>query len=255
MVILRGSKKVSIILPTLNEKDNIILLIDAIESTLKERPIEIIVVDDNSPDGTWQVVKERSQNDPRVFLIHRINRTGLTSALLEGIEQSTGEIIVWMDVDFSMPPEKIPELVAEVERGTDIAVGSRFVKGGQDNRGSQYRFQMFLSRFISWLTSLLLSPKFRDYTSGFIAVRREVVKELGLRGDYGEYFIDFMYRAIVKGYTFKEIPYICIPRVYGESKTATTISGYFKRGWKYLWTILRVRLNPKTQIDRKITLQ
>ena len=234
---------ISVILPTLNEKDNIIALIDAIESALKDYEIEIIVVDDNSPDGTWQIVKKRSQKDPQVLLIHRIDRTGLTSALWEGIERSSGEIVVWMDADFSMPPEKIPELVAEVEKGLDIAVGSRFVKGAKDDRGSEYQFQMFLSRTISWLTSLLLSPRFRDYTSGFIAIRSEIVKELKLRGDYGEYFIDLMYRAIVRGYTFKEIPYICIPRVYGESKTATSISGYFHRGWKYLWTIVRVRLS------------
>jgi len=235
-------ESVSVILPVINEKDNIIPLINATQSALKGHKIEIIIVDDNSPDGTWNIVKVRQKKDPQVSLINRVDRTGLTSALWEGIEYSSGQIVVWMDADFSTPPEKIPELVMEVERGSDIAVGSRYVDGGKDNRGPEHRFHVFLSRTICRLSSLLLDSRFKDYTSGFIAIRRKVLMKLGLRGDYGEYFIDLMYRAIVSGYSFKEVPYICIPRVHGKSKTATSIPGFIRRGWKYLWTLARLRL-------------
>lgn len=235
-------EKISVILPTLNERDNIINLIDAIESALGDRVFEIIVVDDDSPDGTWQLVEERSRKDPQVQLIHRVGGGGLTSALREGIEKSRGKIVVWMDADFSMPPGKIPELVSEIDKGTDIAVGSRFVAGGKDGRGTGYGIHIFLSRIICRLSSILLSPKFRDYTSGFIAIRREVLRELGLHGDYGEYFIDLLYRAILEGYSVKEVPYVLVARVYGESKTVASISGFCRHGWNYLWTVMRLRL-------------
>lgn len=234
---------ISVILPTLNEKDNIINLINSVESVLKGRIFEIIVVDDDSIDGTWTLVEERSNADPLVCLIHRTSGACLTSALWEGIEESNGDILVWMDADFSMPPEKIPALVSEVERGADMAVGSRFVEGGSDERGPEYRLQMFLSRAFYWLSSIFLDSSFRDYTSGFIAIRADVVKDLGLRGNYGEYFIDLIYRAILRGYSFVEIPYVLTPRAYGESKTATSFYGYFKCGWKYLRTLVRLRLS------------
>lgn len=236
-------EKISVILPTLNERDNIINLIDAVESALIKRDCEIIVVDDNSPDGTWQLVEERSRKDPQVQLIRRIGRTGLTSALQEGIEKSSGEIIVWMDADFSMPPEKIPELISEVEKGSGIAVGSRFVEGGKDARGTEYGIHIFLSRIICRLSSILLSPKFRDYTSGFIAIRREVLRELGLRGDYGEYFIDLIYRAILRGCYIKEVPYKLVPRVHGKSKTSASFLRFCRHGLGYIWTIIRLRFS------------
>lgn len=236
-------EKISVILPTLNEKDNIVSLADAIESALVDRAFEIIVVDDDSPDGTWQLVEERSRKDPQVKLIHRVGRAGLTSAIREGIEHSSGEIVVWMDADFSMPPEKIPDLVSEIEKGADIAVGSRFVAGGKDGRGAGYRIHIFLSRIICRLSSMLLSPKFRDYTSGFIAIRREALRKLGLRGDYGEYFIDLLYRAILQGYSVKEVPYVLVARLRGESKTSSSVSGFCRHGWNYLWTVFRLRLS------------
>lgn len=236
-------EKISVILPTLDEKDNIVNLIEAIESALGDRFFEIIVVDDNSSDGTWQLVEERSQRDLRVNLIHRIGRNGLTSALREGIERSNGEIIVWMDADFSMPPEKIPELISEVEKGSDIAVGSRFVEGGKDARGSGYGIHIFLSRVICSLASIFLSPKFKDYTSGFIAMRRKALRDLGLHGDYGEYFIDLIYRAILRGYYIKEVPYKLAPRVHGKSKTSASFLRFCRHGLGYIWAIIRLRFS------------
>ena len=229
---------VSVILPTYNEADNIIPLIQEILIQVP-RESEVIVVDDNSPDGTSKAVEAFGQKDSRVRLNRRIGRKGLTSALQEGINSAQGRVVVWMDCDFSMPPDKIPELIQTLEEN-DIAVASRYVPGGEEMGHSP--LGSFLSRLICRLSSLVLGPSIKDYTSGFIAIGRDVLKTLPLRGDYGEYFIDLMYRASQKGYRIKEIPYRCRQRRSGESKTATDLWGYMKRGRKYLATIVRLRL-------------
>jgi len=116
---------VSVVLPTYNERDNIYPLIQALLNHLADASPEIIVVDDDSPDGTWQVVAEVAAQDERVRLLRRLDERGLTSAIAAGIEQARGDIVVWMDCDFSMPPEVVPRLVAAVDGGYDLAVGSR----------------------------------------------------------------------------------------------------------------------------------
>ena len=107
--------KISVILPTYNEKDNIGLLIDEINSNLSNNQIEIIVVDDNSPDGTSKIVEEKQKTNPNVQLLCREDKKGLTSALNDGIAKSTGEILVWMDCDFKMPTSVNPKLIEKYE--------------------------------------------------------------------------------------------------------------------------------------------
>jgi len=228
----------SVVLPTYQEADNITPLIKEI---LTHVPLdsEIIVVDDDSPDRTWETVEHFQKEDPRVHLLRRIGRKGLTSALQEGINLSTGQYVFWMDCDFSMPPDKIPDLLMALEEGQDIAIGSRYIPGGREEGHSP--LGSFLSRLICLLASWTLNPTLKDFTSGYIGIRREILKTLPLEGDYGEYFIDLIYRAYKKGYRIREIPYTCAPRRSGESKTATHFWGYLKRGRKYLSTIARLR--------------
>jgi dolichol-phosphate mannosyltransferase len=229
-----------VVLPTYNERDNIGPLIQALLSQVRE-PVEVWVVDDNSPDGTWQVVQALAEEDPRVHLLRRVGERGLTSAIAAGIAASRGDVVVWMDCDFSMPPEAVPHLVAALE-GADVAVGSRYVRGGRDV-GHSWMARAF-SRAINLFASLLLGWGVRDYTSGFIAARREVLERIPLRGDYGEYCIDLLYRAQRAGYRVVEIPYTCTERATGESKTGANALDYLRRGWKYVWTVLRLRLGP-----------
>ncbi|MGA3083232.1 MAG: polyprenol monophosphomannose synthase [Thermodesulfobacteriota bacterium] len=228
---------VSVILPTYNEADNIIPLIEEILTYIPLES-EIIVVDDDSPDRTWEAVEAFGQKESRVRLLRRIGRKGLTSALQEGINWSKGRYIFWMDCDFSMPPDKIPVLLQALE-DHDIAMASRYIPGGEEKGHSP--LGSFLSRAICSLASRVLSPAIKDYTSGYIGLRREVIQTLPLKGDYGEYFIELIYKAYQKGYKIKEIPYRCLPRRSGESKTATDLWGYLKRGRKYLATIVRLR--------------
>jgi dolichol-phosphate mannosyltransferase len=233
---------VSVVLPTFNERDNIGPLIHALLRCLDRVPAEVIVVDDDSPDGTWQIVAEMAEQDARVRLLHRVGERGLTSAIVAGIAQARGELVVWMDCDFSMPPEVVPRLVAAVDQGYDLGVGSRYVRGGRD-AGHSWLGRAF-SRTINFYASLLLGWQVRDYTSGFIAARRQVFDLVTLRGDYGEYCIDLLYRARRHGLRIKEIPYECVPRERGESKTAVDLWGYLRRGRKYVATVLRLRFAP-----------
>ena len=227
---------VSVVLPTYDERDNIGPLMDRILASV-EQPVEIIVVDDDSPDGTWQVVEERAAEDARIRLLRRMEERGLTSALIAGIDLARGDVIAWMDCDLSMPPEVLPRLL-EVTDTVDIAVGSRYVRGGADV-GHSLVGQIF-SRTINFWASLFLGWGIKDYTSGFMAVRRRVFEQITLRGDYGEYCIDLLARAQKLGFSVREVPYQCVPRLEGESKTATNPLGYIRRGWNYVLTVLRL---------------
>ncbi len=245
--------KLSVILPTYNEVENIAYLVRAIDIALKDDK-EIIVVDDNSPDGTSGAVERliREGEVKELRLITRMHNRGLTNSIKEGINNARGEIIVWLDCDFSMPPEVIPKLVAEIDRGYDVAVGSRFMKGGSFKRatsGSQDSWlAVLLSRLMNVFIRVVLGFSFKDYTSGFIAIRRNIFRQIELKGDYGEYFIDLMFRVLMAGYKVVEVPYTCLPRRQGNSKTGSNLFDYAKRGSKYIRTVfplLAIKLKYK----------
>lgn len=230
---------ISIVLPTFNERDNIGPLIERTLVALSNYDLEIIVVDDDSPDGTWQLVSRKGAYDPRVRLIHRTAESGLTSAIWRGISEARGDWVGWMDCDLSMPPENWPKLAQALQRGADLALGSRYVPGGADIAHSFSG--RFLSRVINLASSVLLDWGIKDYTSGFILARREIFERIELRGDYGEYCIDMLYRVKKAQFTVREVPYICLPRQAGESKTASNTWGYLTRGVNYVKTVSRLR--------------
>ena len=128
---------ITVLAPTYNEAKNIEPLIAAIFEAIPY-PTEIIVVDDNSPDGTWEVVEKLSTQNPNIRIERRMSNRGLTRSLRRGIELAKGNIIVWMDCDFSMPPTIIPLLLREVMHNkNDIAVGSRFIAGGKQKKSDR----------------------------------------------------------------------------------------------------------------------
>lgn len=231
------SLNVSIIVPTYNERENIVSLILEIKRYITSND-EIIVIDDDSPDKTWEIVHELIQSDASVKLIHRIFERGLTSAIVAGIAASDKDIVLWMDADFSMPPSKIPEMRKQVN-GHDICIGSRYVKNGKDNRGLWLHGA--LSYMLNKLCYVILSHKVADWTSGFVCAKKSVFEKIALQGNYGEYCIDFLYRALKSGYSVKEIPYICINRVKGNSKTAISPFGFLQNGWRYIFVICKLK--------------
>lgn len=235
--------EVTVVLPTYNEKENIGRLISAIQENLGEGT-EILVVDDDSPDGTWKVVEDMAKENKNITLLRRMNKRGLTSALADGIKSARGSVIAWMDTDLSMPPEKLKDLTQKIEDGYDIAVGSRYVAGGGMvivTKSQDTLLPSVLSYIMNFMIQKILGSSFHDYSSGFIAIRKKVLQEIELKGDYGEYFIDLIYRAIKKGYKVTELPYISLAREHGTSKTGTGLVQYLKRGTKYFWTIIKLR--------------
>jgi dolichol-phosphate mannosyltransferase len=236
---------VSIILPTYNECENIVTLINRI-LVVMDNNTEIIVVDDDSPDTTARIVAETYSGNGAVRLIVRKDEHGLASAIGRGISESHGDIVVWMDCDMSMPPEKIPLLVSKVADGfCDAAVGSRYCAGGKDGRGRLHKpmllLHTFLSVVITRLSSLLLYRGFKDWTSGFIAVRRDILCRVSITGDYGEYFIALIYSLLSGGYTITEVPYTLTERKHGYSKTAQSVIGFVMRGYKYIFMIFSLK--------------
>lgn len=237
----------SIILPTYNEAGNIVELLHALHRAVAE-PHELIVVDDNSPDGTSELVRaEIEKGAAYVRLETRTKDRGLTNSIARGIELANGDVICWMDCDFSHPPETMAKLVARVRDGTPVAVASRYVKGGSYKQNLDWfgadesAFAVLLSRVINWFIRRALDPRFHDYTSGFIAIRKDLlVRYLPLHGDYGEYFLELMYKIVHDDNPFAELPFISPPRKAGVSKTGTTFRQLFRRGVKYLRTIRRI---------------
>ena len=230
--------RVSVILPTYDERGNIIPLIEQVERHVPDL-LEIIVVDDHSPDGTWQVVAEQASSDPKVVLIDRTNEHGLTSALNRGIIESRGNVVVWMDGDLSMPPAAVPALLERL-KDHDLVAGSRYLPGGRDAGHS--RSARAASRIICRLAALVLGNGIGDQTSGFIAAWKKTFDDFELRGHYGEYCIDMFYRLHRRGAKICEVPYTFVPRTWGQSKTTGSMLEFCRNGIRYLGLVLRLRL-------------
>jgi dolichol-phosphate mannosyltransferase len=197
---------------------------------------EIIVVDDDSPDGTWEIVSRIQAEHPNVRLLRRTKRRGLATAVAEGIANSRGDVIVWMDSDFSHPPALIPRLVSAVEHYS-IALASRYTNGG-GSRASPLR--VWTARLVNLLANLVLGFPSLDWTSGFIAVKREVVEKIKiapLGTGYGEYFMAFLFRARKASYTIGQIPYTYIYRKRGITKTSPNMLKLLGLGFSYCWCI------------------
>lgn len=224
--------EISVILPTYNEKENVGIVIDEI---VKHVPLlkEIIVVDDNSPDGTWSIVEGIAKKNPRVKLIKRVNERELTSAIWTGIVNAKGNYVSWMDCDMGMPPSLIPRLMKELDV-CDISVGSRYISGGTDAR---FFFRRMTSSFLNNFARIALGLETRDLTSGFIVAKKEIFDKIRLQGNYGEYCIRFLYEADKCGYKIKEVPYTFKDRTRGESKSETN---FFLFGIGYIMMIVKL---------------
>jgi dolichol-phosphate mannosyltransferase len=228
--------KVSVVLPSYNERENIEEAIDRITKSVGEKLEEIIIVDDNSPDETWKLVQEL--NKPKVRLIKRINEKGLASALADGVAAAKGNVVVWMDCDLGLPPEDIPRLVEKLDK-YDVAIGSRYAKNGKDLRPA---WRAALSTALNIYSSLILGWEVRDYSSGFIAVHKPVTEEIKWdKKGFGEYFVEFAYKCVKKGFSVTEVGYEFKDRVKGTSKSSGDLSTLLKYGLQYGIKVLKVR--------------
>lgn len=220
---------VSMVLPTYNERGTIRELVGALQDI--ERVTEIVVVDDDSPDGTAELVRELADADRAVRLVHRTRERGLPSAIRDGIDAASGDRVGWMDCDMSHPPSVVPELIDALDAGADVAVGSRFGPGGGMDDGLVRRL---MSHEVCGFAALVLGGGVRDYTSGFVMADAEVLEEVGWGGDhlYGEYCIEFLYRA-QQDHIVEEVPYVSGKRAVGASKTTASVRRLARLGLRY----------------------
>ena len=228
---------VSVVLPSFNERVNIEEAIDRISNVLGDQLLEIIIVDDDSPDETWRLVNEL--NYEKVNLIHRTEEKGLASALASGVNSSKGEIIVWLDCDLGIPPEEIMTLVDQLN-GYDVSIGSRYVNNGSDARA---KWITFSSIVLNKFAQLMLSKEVKDYTSGFIAVKRKVVDHIKINPKgFGQYFIEFAYQCHREGFKITEIGYAYGDRKGGVSKSTDSFLTFLKLGLGYITKIIILKL-------------
>ncbi len=228
--------RVSIVLATYNERENILDTIESIFHNVKDSA-EVIVVDDDSSDMTWQLVEEL--NDPRVKLIRRVETRGLASAFNRGVIESRGEVVGWMDADMCMPPSLLPDMISKLDE-YDIVVGSRYAPGGIDDRAF---LRVASSRLINGLASMVLGYGIKDYDSGFVVLKRSVFDKVSIiPTGYGAYFMEFLYTCRKKGLTVYEIPYVFRDRAKGISKSAPSILKFFRTGMQYVMRIFTARL-------------
>ncbi len=233
---MEGDPRVSIVLATYNERENILDTIHNIFTHVKD-PAEVIVVDDDSQDLTWQLVRDHP--DPRVTLIHRVDTRGLASAFNRGIIESRGEIVGWMDADMCMPPSMLPDMIDKLKE-YDIVIGSRYVPGGIDDRAP---LRVISSKLINGLAGLVLGFGIKDYDSGFVVLRRSVFNKVSIvPTGYGAYFMEFLYTCRKKGLTVYEMPYVFRDRAKGVSKSAPSLYRFLRTGMQYVIRIFVARL-------------
>ena len=234
--------KISVVIPTYNERDNIVKIIDSLEESCSRDIKEIIIVDDNSPDGTWKVVEELKKKIKKLRLIRRIRANGLPSAIIEGIRSAKCEYILWMDSDLSHPPKLIRKMMAYID-DYDVVSASRYVKGGKDRRGI---LRVATSRALNLFGSMVLNIGVKDITSGFYLVKKHVFKKIKLKDHgYAEYCIKFTWDVKREGYKIKEVPYTVIDREKGYSKSYKNFANFMKHGCLCIKEILALRFMNK----------
>nr|AIF13978.1 glycosyl transferase family protein (DPM1) [uncultured marine thaumarchaeote KM3_65_D04] len=232
----QSEAQVSIIIPTYNESENIIQVLKSIGDHLpKDIATEAIVVDDNSPDGTGKVVEDYINDTQNkigytVDVIHRKTKSGLSSAILDGIQHSSGETVVVMDSDFSHPPKIIPQLVEEIKISKyDIAIASRYTEGGEVSGWSTKR--KLISKTAKGIAKAGLGVNESDPMSGFFAFNRNILE--GIKFDAIGYKMLLEILVKTKGAKVKEIPYTFTDRTRGSSKLdSSTMFDYAKAVWK-----------------------
>ncbi len=230
----------TVVTPTFNEAENLPKLVSALFD-LPLPGLKILVVDDNSPDGTGQLAEELATAHPgRLGVLHRAGKLGLGTAYIAGFSRALdegAEAIVQMDADFSHPPEKLLELL-EVLQHRDVALGSRYVPGGAvDERWPLWR--KGLSSFGNLYARAILGLPVRDVTGGFKVWRRETLLGMPLervRSNGYAFQVEMVYIAYRLGYTFDEVPFYFADRRWGQSKMS------FRIQWEAAIRVWQMRL-------------
>jgi len=218
-------KNILIVTPTYNERENLAAFADGVFGVLEDA--HLMIVDDNSPDGTGALADRIAERDPRVHVMHRPGKLGLGSAYMDafrwGVEQGY-ELIFEMDTDLSHDPSYLPAFVRAFDEGADLVIGSRNISGGGVEGWGPGRH--VLSKGGSLYSRAILGIPIRDLTSGYKAFRREVLSTIDLdavRSEGYSFQIELTYRALRKGFRVAEVPIVFVDRRAGQSKMSRRI--------------------------------
>ena len=229
--------KILVIIPTYNEKENIGTILPLVLK--QDQGIEVLVVDDNSPDGTGKLVEELKASNPRIKLIKREKKSGLGTAYIAGFDyalQNGYDYIFEMDSDFSHDPSYIPDFLKAI-KDSDLVLGSRYIRGVNVVNWPITRLLLsyFANVYARWVTGLPV----RDSTGGFKCFKREVLEKIGLDNIHSNGYafqIEMSFRAWKKGFKIKEIPIIFVDRRAGESKMSKKIVR------EAIWMVWKLRI-------------
>ena len=223
-------KRCVVIIPTYNEAENLPLLVPRV---LDQDPgIELLVVDDDSPDGTGKLADDLADGNPRVHVLHRAAKQGLGPAYRDGFSRALdlgADLVVQMDADFSHPPEKIREMLAEIEE-YDVVMGSRYLHGITVVNWPIER--ILLSYYGNWYVRRVTGLPIFDTTGGFRCIRRSALESIGfehIRANGYAFQMELNYRFVKRGARIKEIPFFFLDRTRGTSKLTIRI------GLETLW--------------------
>ncbi|MFY7761489.1 glycosyltransferase family 2 protein [Aquidulcibacter sp.] len=216
--------ELAVIIPTFNEAGNVVPLLDNLSTALAAHHWEAIFVDDNSPDGTADLVREIGQKDTRVRVVHRIGRRGLSSAVIEGMLATSAPILAVVDGDLQHDEMALPKMVAAIETDqADIAIGTRYAKGGSVGEWNKLRHRA--SQGATWLGQKILQVELSDPMSGFMAIRRETLMAAlpRLSGVGFKILLDIV-ASLPTPPRVAEVPYVFRSRLNGESKADSMIA-------------------------------
>lgn len=234
-------KQLAIVVPTLNEVENIGEIIERIESTLESRSFEIVIVDDNSSDGTADLADEYAKKYGNVKVLRRQGKLGLASAVLDGVEISDASVVGVIDADLQEPPESLPLLLEQIEAGNDIVIGSRYVKGSTIEGWGPIR--KLISNTAIWMSWGLLPATrgIHDPSNGYFLFRREV-----LNTDLDPKGFKILMEILVKCSYGKvaEVPIDYVGRVRGQSKLT------YNQVTTHLKYLNKLRRHPRNRVSR-----
>jgi len=210
--------ELTLVIPTFNESANLRELIRRVDVALSGVAWEMIVVDDDSPDGTWTLAKQVSREDSRVRCLRRVNRRGLAGACIEGMLASAAPIVAVMDADLQHDESILPKMLEKIRGGAELVVGSRHVEGGSADNGFSAR-RAAISRFATALAKRALRAEFSDLMSGFFMIRREIVEECAPRlSSAGFKILADLVASAPRRLKVEEVGYMFRERLAGESK-------------------------------------
>jgi dolichol-phosphate mannosyltransferase len=227
--------KAVVCLPTYNERENLERMLDA----LADKGVSVLVIDDNSPDGTGELADRLAAGHSHVEVLHRLRKEGLGPAYLAGFRRALAEgaeLVLEMDADFSHDPADVPRLVAAAS-DADLVLGSRYVEGGAV--GNWGHIRRFVSSGGSWYARVLLGVSVRDLTGGFKCYRRAVLERIDLDAITAKGYafqIETTYRALRAGFRVVEVPITFADREVGGSKMSKAIVA------EAIWRVPALRL-------------